>query len=221
MSGRNLNLIFLGPPGAGKGTQAKMIVDKYNIPQISTGDLMRAAVSSGSSMGDKVKGYMAAGALVPDDLVVEILLERLSGDDCRDGFILDGFPRTVGQAESLEKALEKRGMKLSGVVAMMVPDEALLKRLTARRICKECSASYHLEFLKPKVEGKCDRCQGELYQRKDDSEEVILNRLKVYHDQTAPLIDFYQKRKALYTVDGNKKIEMIFSEICDIIDSLN
>ncbi|PKL42697.1 MAG: adenylate kinase [Candidatus Riflebacteria bacterium HGW-Riflebacteria-2] len=221
MSGRNLNLIFLGPPGAGKGTQAKMIVDKYTIPQISTGDLMRAAVSSGSSMGDKVKGYMAAGALVPDDLVVEILLERLSGDDCRDGFILDGFPRTVGQAESLEKALEKRNMKLSGVVAMMVPDAALLTRLTARRICKECGASYHLEFLKPKVEGKCDRCSGELYQRKDDSEEVILNRLKVYHDQTAPLIDFYQKRKALYTVDGNKKIEMIFSEICDIIDSLN
>jgi len=221
MSGRNLNLIFLGPPGAGKGTQAKMIVDKYNIPQISTGDLMRAAVSSGSSIGDKVKGYMAAGALVPDDLVVDILLDRLSGDDCRDGFILDGFPRTVGQAESLEKALEKRGMKLSGVVAMIVPDEALLKRLTARRICKECSASYHLEFLKPKVDGKCDRCQGELYQRKDDSEEVILNRLKVYHDQTSPLIDFYQKRKKLYTVDGNKKIEMIFSEICDIIDSLN
>jgi len=221
MSGRNLNLIFLGPPGAGKGTQAKMIVDKYNIPQISTGDLMRAAVSSGSSMGDKVKGYMAAGALVPDELVVDILLDRLSGDDCRDGFILDGFPRTVGQAESLEKALEKRGMRLSGVVAMIVPDEALLKRLTARRICKECSASYHLEFLKPKVEGKCDRCQGELYQRKDDSEEVILNRLKVYHDQTSPLIDFYQKRKKLYTVDGNKKIEMIFSEICDIIDSLN
>jgi len=221
MSGRNLNLIFLGPPGAGKGTQAKMIVDKYNIPQISTGDLMRAAVSSGSSIGDKFMGYMAAGALVPDDLVVDILLDRLSGDDCRDGFILDGFPRTVGQAESLEKALEKRGMKLSGVVAMIVPDEALLKRLTARRICKECSASYHLEFLKPKVDGKCDRCQGELYQRKDDSEEVILNRLKVYHDQTSPLIDFYQKRKKLYTVDGNKKIEMIFSEICDIIDSLN
>lgn len=218
---RNLNLIFLGPPGAGKGTQAKMIVDKYTIPQISTGDLMRAAVASGSSMGDKVKGYMAAGALVPDDLVVEILLERLAQDDCRDGFILDGFPRTVGQAESLEKALEKRNMKLSGVVAMMVPDEALLTRLTARRICKECGASYHLEFLKPKVAGKCDRCQGELYQRKDDSEEVILNRLKVYHDQTAPLIDFYQQRKTLYTVDGNKKIEMIFSEICDIIDSLN
>jgi len=221
MSKRNLNLIFRGPPGAGKGTQAKMIVDKYSIPQLSTGDLMRAAVSSGSSIGDKVKGYMASGALVPDALVVDILLERLSGDDCRDGFILDGFPRTVAQAESLEKALESRGMPLSGAVAMIVPDEALLGRLTARRICRECSASYHLEFLKPKVDGICDRCQGELYQRKDDSEEVILNRLKVYHEQTSPLIDFYQKRKKLYTVDGNKKIEMIFLEICDIIDILN
>ncbi|MBU1106909.1 MAG: adenylate kinase [Candidatus Riflebacteria bacterium] len=221
MSKRNLNLIFLGPPGAGKGTQAKMIVDKYSIPQLSTGDLMRAAVSSGSSIGDEVKGYMASGALVPDALVVDILLDRLSGDDCRDGFILDGFPRTVAQAESLEKALVSRGMPLSGVVAMIVPDEALLGRLTARRICRGCSASYHLEFLKPKVDGVCDRCQGELYQRKDDSEEVILNRLKVYHDQTSPLIDFYQKQKKLYTVDGNNKIEMIFSEICDIIDSLN
>lgn len=221
MSKRNLNMIFLGPPGAGKGTQAKMIVDKYSIPQISTGDLMRAAVSSGSATGDKVNSYMAAGTLVPDVLVVEILLDRLSGEDCRDGFILDGFPRTVGQAESLEKALEKRNMDLSGVVAMIVPDTVLLSRLTARRICKNCSASYHLEFLKPKVEGKCDRCQGDLYQRKDDSEAVILNRLKVYHEQTAPLIDFYGSRKKLYKVDGNKKIEMIFSEICDIIDILN
>ena len=220
-SKRNLNLIFLGPPGAGKGTQAKMIVDKYNIPQISTGDLMRAAVSSGSSIGDKVKSFMASGALVPDDLVIEILLDRLSSDDCRDGFILDGFPRTVGQAEALDRQLNKKQMPLSGVVAMMVPDGVLTDRLTARRICRQCSASYHLEYLKPKVEGVCDRCQGELYQRKDDSEEVILNRLKVYHDQTSPLIDFYQKRKKLYTVDGNKKIEMIFSEICDIIDKLN
>jgi len=220
-SKRNLNLIFLGPPGAGKGTQAKMIVDKYNIPQISTGDLMRAAVSSGSSIGDKVKSFMASGALVPDDLVIEILLDRLSSDDCRDGFILDGFPRTVGQAEALDQQLNKKQMPLSGVVAMMVPDGVLTDRLTARRICRQCSASYHLEYLKPKIEGVCDRCQGELYQRKDDSEEVILNRLKVYHDQTSPLIDFYQKRKKLYTVDGNKKIEMIFSEICDIIDKLN
>ncbi len=221
MSKRNLNLIFLGPPGAGKGTQAKMIVDKYNIPQISTGDLMRAAISSGSSLGDKVKSYMASGALVPDELVLDILLDRLSADDCRDGFILDGFPRTVGQAEALDKQLDQKQMPLSGVVAMMVPDAVLTDRLTARRICRQCSASYHLEYLKPKVAGICDRCQGELYQRKDDSEEVILNRLKVYHDQTSPLIDFYENRKKLYTVDGNKKIEMIFSEICDIIDKLN
>jgi adenylate kinase len=221
MSKRNLNLIFLGPPGAGKGTQAKMIVDKYSIPQISTGDLMRAAISSGSSIGEKVKSYMASGALVPDDLVVDILLDRLAGDDCKDGFILDGFPRTVGQAESLEKALLKKNMPLSGVVAMMVPDDVLADRLTARRICSGCSTSYHLEYLRPKVDGKCDRCGGELYQRKDDSEEVIRNRLRVYHEQTSPLIDFYQKKKKLYTVDGNKKIEMIFQEICDIIDRLN
>ncbi|NCB37925.1 MAG: adenylate kinase [Erysipelotrichia bacterium] len=221
MTNRNLNLIFLGPPGAGKGTQAKMIVDKYSIPQISTGDLMRAAVSSGSSVGEKVKSFMASGALVPDELVLDILLERLAAEDCRAGFILDGFPRTVGQAKALDIALERQKMPLSGVVAMTVPDDVLTDRLTARRICRDCSASYHLEYLKPKVEGVCDRCRGELYQRKDDSEEVILNRLKVYHDQTSPLIDFYQQRKKLYAVDGNKKIEMIFSEICDIIDSLN
>ncbi len=221
MSKSDLNLIFLGPPGAGKGTQAKMIVDKYSIPQISTGDLMRASVSSGSPVGEKLKGYMSSGALVPDDLVVDILLERLSAEDCSMGFILDGFPRTVSQAESLETALTHRNMPLSGVVAMMVPDDVLSDRLTARRICKECSTSYHLEYLKPKIDGACDRCNGELYQRKDDSEEVIRNRLKVYHEQTAPLIDFYQSRKKLYTVDGNKKIEMIFAEICAIIDSLS
>jgi len=221
MSKRNLNLIFLGPPGAGKGTQAKMIVDKYSIPQISTGDLMRAAISSGSAIGEKVKSFMTSGALVPDEMVVDILLDRLSGEDCRDGFILDGFPRTVCQAETLEIALEKRNMLLSGVVAMIVPDDVLADRLTARRICQDCGASYHLEYLKPKTQGKCDRCPGDLYQRKDDSEEVIRNRLEVYHKQTAPLIDFYEKQKKLYTVDGNKKIEMIFQEICDIIDKLN
>jgi len=221
MTSRNLNLIFLGPPGAGKGTQAKQVVDKYSIPQISTGDLMRAAVSSGSSIGEKLKSFMQAGALVPDDLVLDILLDRISSDDCSNGFLLDGFPRTVAQAEELEKALIKRNSPLSGVVSIDVPDEVLTGRLTARRICSKCSASYHLEFLKPKQEGICDRCSGELYQRKDDSEEVIRNRLKVYHDQTAPLVDFYQKKKILYPVDGNKKIDMIFQEICDIIDRLN
>lgn len=221
MTSRNLNLIFLGPPGAGKGTQAKQIVDKYSIPQISTGDLMRAAVSSGSALGEKLKGYMSAGALVPDDLVLQILLDRIEDDDCKNGFLLDGFPRTVAQAEELGKALVEKNAPLSGVVSIDVPDAELTSRLTARRICSKCSASYHLEFLKPKKEGICDRCSGELYQRKDDSEEVIKNRLKVYHDQTAPLVDFYQKKKILYPVDGNKKIDMIFQEICDIIDKLN
>ncbi|MFZ5950884.1 MAG: adenylate kinase [Candidatus Rifleibacteriota bacterium] len=221
MTKRNLNLIFLGPPGAGKGTQAKQVVDKYSIPQISTGDLMRATVSSGSSLGEKLKSYMQAGALVPDELVLDILIERIDQADCQKGFLLDGFPRTVGQAEELEKALLKRKSPLSGVVSIDVPDDVLTGRLTARRICSKCSTSYHLEYLKPQKDGICDRCGGELYQRKDDSEEVIKNRLKVYHDQTSPLVDFYQKKKILYPVDGNKKIDMIFQEICDIIDRLN
>ncbi len=221
MTKRNLNLIFLGPPGAGKGTQAKQVVDKYSIPQISTGDLMRATVSSGSSLSEKLKSYMQAGALVPDQLVLDILIARIDQADCQKGFLLDGFPRTVGQAEELEKALLKRNSPLSGVVSIDVPDEVLTGRLTARRICSKCSASYHLEYLKPQKDGICDRCGGELYQRKDDSEEVIKNRLKVYHEQTSPLVDFYQKKKNLYPVDGNKKIDMIFQEICDIIDRLN
>jgi adenylate kinase len=216
MTSSNLNLIFLGPPGAGKGTQAQRVVEKYSIPQISTGDLMRAAVSSGSALGEKLKNYMSAGALVPDELVLYILLERIGHEDSA-----NGFPRTVAQAEALETALVERNSPLSGVISIDVPDQVLTSRLTARRICSKCSASYHLEFLKPQKDGICDKCSGELYQRKDDSEEVIKNRLKVYHEQTAPLVDFYQKKKILYPVDGNKKIDMIFQEICDIIDNLN
>ncbi|GAB4273043.1 MAG: adenylate kinase [Candidatus Rifleibacteriota bacterium] len=221
MTTENLNIIFLGPPGVGKGTQAKQIADKYSIPQISTGDLMREAVSSGSPIGAKLQSFMSAGALVPDELVLEILLERIAKDDCKKGFLLDGFPRTVPQAEALDKALMERDLQLSGVVSIDAPDQILIGRLTARRICSKCGTSYHLEFLKPKREGICDKCSGELYQRKDDSEEVIRNRLKIYHEQTAPLVDFYQKKNLLYQVDGNKKIDMIFQEICDIIDKLN
>lgn len=220
MINKNLNLIFLGPPGAGKGTQAKQVVEKYGIPQISTGDLMRAAISSGSPTGEKVKSFVSSGALVPDDLVVEILLKRLSDDDCSEGFLLDGFPRTVGQADALEIALKDKAMPLNGVVCMNVPDEVLIGRLTGRRICKDCGASYHLEFLVPKKENVCDTCTGELYQRKDDTKEVISNRLKIYHDQTSPLIEFYGKKSILFPVDGNQKIEMIFQEICVIIDNL-
>lgn len=220
MTKKNLNLIFLGPPGAGKGTQAKQVVEKYNIPQISTGDLMRAAISSKSAIGEKVKSYVSSGALVPDALVLEILLNRLADDDCSKGFLLDGFPRTVGQADSLEIALDEKKMPLAGVISMEVPDEVLVGRLTGRRICRKCGTSFHLEFLKPKIENVCDYCQGELYQRKDDTKEVISNRLKIYHEQTSPLIDFYGKKNLLASVDGNQKIEMIFQEICVIISKI-
>lgn len=216
----NLDLIFLGPPGAGKGTQARKISAKYNIPQISTGDLMRASVLSGTPIGKKLKKYMSSGVLVPDELVLEILLDRLEESDCQYGFVLDGFPRTVPQAETLANALIKKKSPISAVISIEVPDEDITKRLTARRNCK-CGASYHLEFLKPKVEGVCDYCGKKLFQRKDDTKEVIENRLCIYHKQTAPLIDFYQKQKNLYPVDGKKKIEMIFSEICDIINKLD
>jgi adenylate kinase len=217
---RFTNLILLGPPGAGKGTQAKMMVDKFGIPQISTGDLLRAAISSGSELGNKVQSYVTSGGLVPDELVLSVLLARLEDKDCKKGFILDGFPRTLGQADSVGKALDSRGMPLSGVVAIMVPDQDLIDRLTGRRICKVCSTSFHLTFSPPSKEGFCDRCKGELYQRKDDSFEVISNRLKVYHDQTQPLIEYYGKRNLLHKVDGSGKIEMIFDKICDIIKGL-
>ncbi len=214
------NLILLGPPGAGKGTQAKMMVDKYGIPQISTGDLLRAAISSGSDLGKKVQSFVTSGGLVPDDLVLSVLLDRLEGKDCKKGFILDGFPRTLGQADSVGKALDKRGMPLSGVIAIIVPDQDLIDRLTGRRTCKACSTIFHLKFSPPAKEGVCDKCKGELIQRKDDSFEVISNRLKVYHEQTQPLIEYYGKRNLLHEVDGSGKIEMIFGKICDIIEGL-
>lgn len=215
-----LSLILLGPPGAGKGTQAKMIVDRHGIPQISTGDLLRAAIASGSEMGEKVKSFVSSGGLVPDELVLEVLTARLGEGDCQKGFILDGYPRNVSQAQTLSKALVARKSPLSGVIAIEVPDEELVARLTGRRMCRQCGASYHVRFSPPKVETACDRCQGELYQRKDDSAEVISNRLQVYHDQTLPLIDFYRGKGTLHLVDGTGDIGVIFSQICGIIDSL-
>ena len=219
-SARTLNLIFLGPPGAGKGTQARMVKEKYSIPQISTGDLMRAEVSSGSTLGLKLDEYIKSGGLVPDEIVLEILLKRLESDDCKSGYILDGFPRTVAQAEGLEKALIKKGAPLNGVIAMEVEDDSIVKRLSDRRVCSKCGASYHLVNNKPKTEGICDFCGDKLIHRKDDEANVIANRLNVYHQQTSPLIDYYKKQKKLHLVDGNQKIEMIFREICDIIDAL-
>jgi len=220
VSAKNLNLVLLGPPGAGKGTQAKMMVDRFGIPQVSTGDLLRASIASGSELGLKAQSYVTSGGLVPDELMMSVLVKRLEDSDCRSGFILDGFPRTVGQAGLLEKSLIERKTPLTGVVAVTVDDKELIGRLTGRRICKDCGTSFHIMFSPSKKEGLCDKCSGALYQRKDDSYEVISNRLKVYHDQTVPLIKYYSSEKILHSVDGIGKIEVIFKQICDIIEGL-
>lgn len=196
-----------------------MMVDTYGVPQVSTGDMLRAAIASGSDLGKKVQSFVTSGGLVPDELVLSVLLRRIEEPDCSKGFILDGFPRTVGQAQELDKALSAIG-GVTGVIAITVPDEDLIERLTGRRTCKACSASCHIKFTPPKKDGVCDKCGGELIHRKDDTVEVISNRLKVYHSQTSPLIEYYGSRKLLHKVEGTGKIEMIFSKIRGIIDSL-
>ncbi len=212
-----MNLIMLGPPGAGKGTQAKMLVDKLGIPQISTGDMLRAAVAEGTELGKKAKEYMDKGQLVPDEVVIGIVKERLAKPDCEKGFILDGFPRTVPQAEALDGILEEMGRKIDYVINIVVPDEEILKRLTGRRTCKKCGAMYHVVYNPPKKEGVCDKCGGELYQRDDDKEETIKNRLKVYADQTAPLVEYYRGKGVLVDIDGTKGIDDIFQDILKAI----
>jgi len=213
-----MDLIFLGPPGAGKGTQAKMLVERYGIPQVSTGDILRAAVAEGTDLGKKAKEYMEAGKLVPDEVVIGIIEERLKQSDCEKGFILDGFPRTVPQAEALDKVLEKMGRKIDHVLTLDVPEEELIKRLTGRRTCKKCGAMYHTIFNPPKVEGVCDKCGGELYQRPDDNEETVRSRLSVYEQQTRPLIDFYEKKGLVRKIDGRGEIKEIFDQIVKILE---
>lgn len=213
-----MNLILLGAPGAGKGTQAKLIVEKYGIPQISTGDMLREAVAKGTELGKKAKEYMDRGELVPDEVVIGIVKERLKQPDCEKGFILDGFPRTLKQAEELDKMLEELGKKIDAVINVHVPEEEVVKRIVNRRTCKNCGAVYHLIYNPPKEEGKCDKCGGELYQRDDDKEETVRARYKVYKEQTEPLIEYYSKKGLLYTVDGTKSIEEVFEEIQKILD---
>ncbi len=212
-----MNIIMLGPPGAGKGTQAKMMVEKLGIPQISTGDMLRAAVKEGTELGRKAKEYMDGGKLVPDDVVIGIVKERLAQSDCDKGFILDGFPRTIPQAEALDKVLGELGKKIEYVINVAVPNKELLTRLTGRRTCRKCGAMYHLVFNPPKKEGVCDKCGGELYQRDDDKEDTIRQRLKVYEDQTSPLIEYYRKKGVLYDVDGTGSIPEIFQEILKVL----
>lgn len=197
-----MKLILLGAPGAGKGTQAEVICNALNIPAISTGNIIREALRLGTEMGLKAKSFMDAGQLVPDDVVIGIIKERLAKDDCANGFILDGFPRTIPQAE----ALDAMGVIIDKVVDIEVPDEKIAARMSGRRVCKDCGASYHLEYKAPKSEGVCDACGGELVQRKDDAPETVLDRLAVYHEQTEPLKDFYSKKGILRIVEGQEEI---------------
>lgn len=208
-----MNLILLGPPGAGKGTQAKKMVDAYGIPQISTGDMLREAVKNQTQLGMEAKKFMDAGQLVPDEVVIGLVKERLSKPDTDKGFMLDGFPRTVPQAEELDKVLADLKKDLDHVVSIEVANEELMGRLTGRRTCKACGAGFHVIFDPPKEEGKCDKCGGELYQRDDDNEATVSNRLKVYDSQTKPLIDYYQGKGLLRPVDGVGAIDDIFGRV--------
>ncbi len=208
-----MNIILLGPPGAGKGTQAKRLIDKYGIPQISTGDMLRAALKEGTPLGLEAKKYMDAGTLVPDSVVIGLVKERIQKPDCAKGYMLDGFPRNVSQAEALDKMLGELGMKIDHVVSIEVPNSELLGRLTGRRTCRSCGAGFHVMFDPPKKEGVCDKCNGELYQRDDDNEKTVSSRLKVYDDQTKPLIDYYVKQSKIRSVDGVGDMQDIFSRI--------
>ncbi len=212
-----MNIILLGPPGAGKGTQAKMLVEQYKIPQISTGDILRAAVKEGTSLGKEAKSYMDKGALVPDSVVIGIVQERIQEPDCENGYMLDGFPRTVPQAEALDGMLHHISSQIDHVVSIEVANEELVKRLTGRRTCRDCGAGFHVMFDPPKQEGICDQCGGELYQRDDDNVETVTSRLDVYESQTLPLIDYYKKQGKVRPIDGVGEIKKIFGRITEVL----
>jgi adenylate kinase len=208
-----LRVVLLGPPGAGKGTQAKFLQEQYGGCQVSTGDILRKAVAEQTPLGKEASGYISRGALVPDDLIVDLVAERLKEKDCARGFILDGFPRTIPQAQSLDEILKKMGIALNGVLSVQVPQKVIVERLAGRRTCRGCGALYHLAFDPPKTEAICDRCGSELVQRDDDREETIVARLKVYDTQTAPLIDYYRERNLLRSVDGVGTVDDIRNRI--------
>lgn len=212
-----MKIIMLGAPGAGKGTQAKMIADKYQIPHISTGDIFRANIKNGTELGKEAKKYMDQGLLVPDELTVKILLDRVAQPDCANGYVLDGFPRTIPQAEVLDKALTELNDKIDYAINVDVPDENIVKRMSGRRACVACGATYHIEHIPPKKEGVCDKCGETLILRDDDKPETVLNRLKVYHDQTQPLIDFYTGKGVLKSVDGTVDMQDVFASIVAIL----
>ena len=212
-----MRIIMLGAPGAGKGTQAKKIAEKYNIPHISTGDIFRANIKNGTELGVKAKSYMDQGLLVPDELVVDLVDDRIQQDDAKAGYFLDGFPRTIPQAESLDAALAKMGQKIDYAIDVEVPDENIINRMSGRRACVKCGATYHLQYAKPKADGVCDVCGEQLILRDDDKPETVQKRLSVYHQQTQPLIDYYENQNALKEVDGTKDMEDVFADIVSIL----
>ena len=212
-----MKIIMLGAPGAGKGTQAKRIAEKYTIPHISTGDIFRANIKNGTELGKKAKEYMDQGALVPDELTCDLVMDRIQQDDCKNGFVLDGFPRTIPQAESLDEALNKIGQKMDYAIDVDVPDENIVNRMGGRRACLSCGATYHVEFNPTKAEGICDACGAQTVLRDDDKPETVQKRLTVYHDQTQPLIDYYKKQNILKSVDGTQPMEAVFDAIIGIL----
>ncbi|MBO4336575.1 MAG: adenylate kinase [Lachnospiraceae bacterium] len=212
-----MKIIMLGAPGAGKGTQAKMISEKYNLPHISTGDIFRANLKEGTPLGLEAKKYMDKGALVPDEVTVRILLDRVAKDDCSGGYVLDGFPRTIPQAEVLDKELTALSDKIDFAIDVDVPDENIVKRMSGRRACPSCGATYHIVNIPPKKEGICDACGGQLILRDDDKPETVQKRLDVYHEQTQPLEEYYKNKGVLRAVDGTRDMKVIFDEICSIL----
>lgn len=212
-----MKLVLLGPPGAGKGTQAKMMIEKYQIPQISTGDILRQAVKDGTPLGKEAKTYMDQGELVPDELIINLVKERIKADDCKEGYIFDGFPRTVAQAEALDNVLEGLSTKLDAVVSINVPEDEVVKRLSGRRTCKSCGTLYHVIYNPPTKEGICDKCGGELFQRDDDNETTIRQRLSVYQAQTSPLIEYYSKQGLVKAIPGTGEPTEIFTAICEAL----
>jgi adenylate kinase len=213
-----MKIIMLGAPGAGKGTQAKMIADKYSIPHVSTGDIFRANIKNGTELGMEAKRYMDQGQLVPDELTVKILLDRVAQEDCKNGYVLDGFPRTIPQAEVLDEALTKLGDSIDYAINVDVPDENIINRMSGRRACVACGATYHIVHIPTKVEGICDRCGAELILRDDDKPETVKKRLDVYHTQTQPLIDYYTAKGVLKEVDGTRDMKDVFADIVKLLE---
>ena len=215
-----MKLLILGPPGAGKGTQAVQISKKFDIPHISTGDIFRANIKGNTPLGKKAMEYMNKGELVPDELTCDLVFDRIMQDDAKKGFLLDGFPRNIFQAEKLDEVLKQRNLKLDCVINVSVEDSVLIERAVGRRLCKECGATYHIKFNTTKVEGICDECGGSLYQRDDDKEETIKNRIDVYNKSTKPLIDYYTKQNIIANIDGQKDIDVVFADIVKAVESV-